>query len=66
MYDSTAIFMAKKIKDFCKSKVNCGYCPFAYHPTFIGSNGEQVSKDLSCGLGYPEDEWNIPEEGDNT
>ena len=66
MYDSTAIFMANKLKEFCESKVNCGHCPFAYHPTLIGSNGEQISIGLSCGLGYPEIEWNIPEEGDNT
>ena len=65
MYDATARFMAEKLKEFCEEQADCSKCPFAYHRTLIGSDGEHLDKALSCGLGYPEDDWTIPEEDRN-
>ena len=65
MYDTTARFMAEKLKEFCEEQAHCSKCPFAYNRTLIGSNGKQVSKYFLCGLGHPDDEWIIPEEDRN-
>ena len=61
MYDSTAMFMATKLKEFCEEN-SCTKCPFSYHPILVGVEGEARSKFTQCGLDDNPSEWNIPEE----
>lgn len=63
MYDSTAIFMAQKLKEFCGEHDDCSKCCFAYHPTLIGLYGERTAPYLECRLNEVPKDWTFPEEG---
>ncbi len=62
MYDSTARFMAKKLKEFCGEHDDCSKCPFFHHPILTGVRGEYVAPYRECRFYGSPNEWSIPEE----